>query len=135
MTLNAQEAMQLKTDVEILKASTNQVITALGESTEAQKENTKLIHSLLIEMRERDVRDEYKAKEIDEIKVSIKLTDKSLTRYIEDNKEPLSKLNKHYKRKDQFISGITSTWGKIAAGAILIGAAYVLGFDLTKILK
>jgi hypothetical protein len=135
MTLNAQEAIQLKTDVEILKLSTNQVITALGESTEAQKENTKLIHSLLIEMRERDVRDEYRAKEIDGIKEAIKLTDKNLSGYIKDNRENLGRLSRRYDLKDKFITGITSTWGKIAAGAILIGAAYVLGFDLTKILK
>lgn len=135
MSLTQQEAIQMKTDVEILKSSTSQVLQAIGESVTAQKENSKLINELVIEMKERDVRDEYRAKDLDELKGYISRVDGDVKNYIEIHHDSLEKLSQSQRAKDAFYKSVTSTWGKVFAMLLIAACAYVLGIDLTKVIK
>jgi len=135
MPFTQDEAIRIKSDVEGLKHSTISVLTAIGESVTAQKENTKMITDLVIELRERDVRDEYRGKEI--LVLDEKLD--SLTNTVENNKAEyvpaLTKLIASQLWWDKFWDNANSTWGKFAGVAIILGVAYALNIDLTKIVS
>jgi len=135
MSLTPQEQIQMKVDVEGLKTSTAQVLAAIGKSTEAQEENSKLITELVIEMRERDVRDEYRKKDYDDLKGHMGRIDKTITAYIETHHNSLERLSKNQQARDNFVKSATSAWGKVFAMVFIAAMAYVLGIDLTKVLK
>lgn len=139
MSLTQKEVNQMWTDVEMLKLSTSQVLNAIGESVAAQKENSELINALVIKMTERDVHDEYREKELDELKDYISRVDDDFKTYREDHHDSLEKLSQSQKNKARFYNGVfkgvTSTWGKFFAMILIAACAYVSGIDLTKFIK
>lgn len=135
MVLTQQEQIQIKTDVEILKSSTAQVLEAIGRGTEAQTKNTEAMASLVVEMKERDVRDEYSAREIAEVKGFIGRVDKEQREYAETHRDSLKRLKGAQDNVDAFKKSVTSSWGKIAAMIIAAAIAYGLGVDLSVFSK
>lgn len=128
MSISQQEAEVIRAEQVFLKEQVTDLVSAL-------KDNTKSVGEMLLEMKERDVRDEYREKEFIELKEYIVKIDDKITDYIE-SKEPIVEWAKRRKEfYDSLVSGITSSWGKLVGAAIIIGVAYVLGMDLSKLIK
>jgi chromosome segregation ATPase len=128
MSISQEEAAQIRTEQTFLKEQVSELVNAL-------KSNTERVGEMIAEMRERDVRDEYREKEFEELKTAIHDTNSKIDSYIK-SKEPIVEWAKRRKEfYDGLVSSITSTWGKIVAAAILIGVAYAVGLDISKLIK
>ena len=125
---------QVKTDVEELKRTTTTVLSAIGDNAKATRENTTIVNEMLISMRERDVRDEYRMKEIQAIGNKADTTANNLNEYKERHRESLVKLERSQANWAGFWVSVNSTWGKMFGVAIIIAFALAIEIDLSKLL-
>lgn len=126
--ITPEEAAQIKSDHNLLKDQFSQLVSALHD-------NTMKTGEMLLEMKERDVRDEYKEKEFKALKLAVDSTNIRITDYIEQN-EPLLLWAKKKKAFNENVwSNIGSTWGKMAGALIVVAIAAALGLDLSSIVK
>ena len=131
MPISADEAIRMKTDIEILKNSTTQCLIASKDAANASKLVAEQIGNLLLEMKEHDIRDEYRAKEFNELKESIK----TVNTLIEATLQVFNRSKDMQKRIDSVWDGMSSNLGKLAVIALIIGIVYMLGLDPSKIIK
>jgi len=125
---------QVKTDVEELKRTTTTVLSAIGDNAKATRENTTIVNEMLVSMRERDVRDEYRLKEIQNTGEKVDNTSQALTDYKERHRESLTKLERSQANWLGFWVSVNSTWGKMFGVAFVIAFAYALDVDLKALL-
>lgn len=125
---------QVKTDVEELKRTTTTVLSAIGDNAKATRENTTIVNEMLVSMRERDVRDEYRMKEIQVIGEKVDNTSQALADYKERHRESLTKLERTQANWIGFWVSVNSTWGKMFGVAIIIAIAYAVEIDLSRLL-
>ena len=138
MPVTPEDYHKIRTDVEVLKSESTQVLKAIGEGTAQTKENNVLINRLINKMDSHDIRLEFEAKERDEERAYVrKIETKVDTVNLRlDNMMPVyqkSKISQESKQK--FYDSINSTWGKMAGALIVIAIATALGLDLSSILK
>ena len=134
MSFTAEEAVQAKIDIGILKNSTSQVLKAIGDNTEQL--------SLLVSKFEKDnVRREYEAKErlddketINQLSLKVDIVNSRLDLYIDGIKPTITRLQRKHEATDNFKKSMGSTWGKMAATALISAAflfvAYALGIEV-----
>ena len=134
MSFTAEEAVQAKIDIGILKNSTSQVLKAIGDNTEQL--------SLIVSKFEKDdVRREYEAKErlddketINQLSLKVDIVNSRLDLYIEDIKPTITRLQRNHEATDNFKKSMGSTWGKMAAAALISAAflfvAYAFGIEV-----
>jgi len=141
MAFTQDEASRIKSDVESLKASATNVFSAIGEGAAAQRENTKtlkentiLLNELLVAFSKREVRDEYREKEMLSIHEEVKDIKDTVNLNRKEYMAPLERLKRSQGRVDRFWEGATSNWGKMTAFALIISVAYALNIDLSKLL-
>ena len=134
MPFTHEEATQIKIDVEILKNSTSQVLNAIGENTEQ-------LSSLISKMDQGDIRREYEAKErledketINQLSLKVDIVNSRLDLYIDDIKPTITRLQRNHEATDNFKKSMGSTWGKMAATALISAAflfvAYAFGIEV-----
>lgn len=126
MPISPEEAAQMRADQAFIKEQITHVVEALHQ-------NTKVSGEMLIEMRERDVRDEYREKEFSELKEAVKSVDKKIDDYIESEKQVIDWARSRKQFYDSLLKGMTSTWGKMAGALIIIVFFAAIGIDLTKL--
>ena len=128
MSFTAEEAVQAKIDIGILKNSTSQVLKAIGDNTEQL--------SLLVSKFEKDdVRREYEAKEpVNQLALKVDTVNARLNSYIDDQKPIMTRVKQKHESIDNFKKSMGSTWGKMAATALISAAflfvAYALGIEV-----
>jgi len=134
MSFTAEEAVQAKIDIGILKNSTSQVLKAIGDNTEQL--------SLLVSKFEKDnVRREYEAKErlddketINQLSLKVDIVNSRLDLYIDGIKPTITRLQRKHEATDNFKKSMGSTWGKMAATALISAAflfvAYAFGIEV-----
>lgn len=134
MSFTPEEAVQAKIDIGILKNSTNQVLKAIGDNTEQL--------SLLVSKFEKDdVRREYEAKErledketINQLALKVDAVNSRLDSYIDDQKPTMTRVKQKHESIDNFKKSMGSTWGKMAATALISACvlfiAYALGIEI-----
>lgn len=128
-----EDIIQVKSDVDSLNKSMNLLVTSISDSVEAQKATSKNVNDLILQMKERSIREEYKEKEIERIKDNAKRVENTLVAYVDSNAEPMQKLIRSQALKESFFASATSSWGKVAAMIVIVGVAYVLGIDLSNL--
>ncbi len=128
MSITSEEAAQIKSDHNMLKDQFSQLVSALHDNTSKTGE-------MLLEMKERDVRDEYKEKEFKELKEAVQATNNRINEYIESKEPYMSWVKKKKEFNDNMFNGITSTWGKMVGALVIIAIAAALGLDLSSIVK
>jgi len=133
--ISQDEALQIKTDIEVLKTSTKQCLEATTKSAEASAKVADQIGNLLIEMKERDVREEYRTKEVTELKELIGFVDTRIADFIETEAPTLARSKLRHNTVDSIIAGFTSNVGKLLLGFVVVGVMYSLGLDPTKMFK
>ena len=134
MSFTAEEAVQAKIDIGILKNSTSQVLKAIGDNTEQL--------SLLVSKFEKDdVRREYETKErledketVNQLSLKVDTVNARLDSYIDDQKPIMTRVKQKHESIDNFKKSMGSTWGKMAATALISAAllfvAYALGIEV-----
>ena len=128
MSISSEEAAAIRAEQAVLKESVSQVVEALHE-------NTKVSGEMLLEMRERDVRDEYRDKEFAELKQAVLKVDKKIDDYIDDKQTIIDWAERRMSFYDKMLSGMTSTWAKMLGAILVVGVLMVLGLDVSKIIK
>lgn len=128
MSISPEEAAQIKSDHNMLMNQFTELVSAL-------KDNTAKTGEMLLEMKERDVRDEYREKAFVALQGSVSETNKRIDKSIESNEPLLSWVKKKKEFNDSIWSNISSTWGKMVGALLLIALAAALGFDLSSITK
>lgn len=128
MSITSEEAAQIKSDHNMLKDQFSQLVSALHDNTSKTGE-------MLLEMKERDVRDEYKEKEFKELKEAVQATNDRINQYVESKEPYISWVKKKKEFNDNMFNGITSTWGKMVGALVIIAIAAALGLDLSSIVK
>ncbi len=123
------EALQIKTDIEVLKTSTKQCLQATTRSAEASAKVADQISNLLIEMKERDVREEYRTKEITELKESVIVVDSRIAKFIESETPTLTRSKARHLTIDEIKKGFSSTMGKFLLLAAVAGIMFSIGLD------
>ena len=133
--ISKDDAIQIKTDIEVLKTSTKQCLEATTKSADAQTKVAEQIGQLLVEMKERDVREEYRTKEITELKEAVITVDGKIDDFIEKEMPTLTRCKARHKRIDKALEGLSSNVGKLIAIALVVGVMVMLGLDPTKLVK
>ena len=128
MSITSEEAAQIKSDHSLIKDQFSQLVAAL-------KENTSKTGEMLLEMKERDVRDEYKEKEFKELKDAVNKVDEKITNYIDHHETLLAWTKKKKEFNENVWVNAGSTWGKMVGALIVISIAASLGLDLSSIIK
>ena len=129
------EALQIKTDIEVLKTSTKQCLQATTRSAEASSKVAEQISDLLIEMKERDVREEYRTKEITELKDSVALVNTRIVDFINSETPTLARSKARHSTIDEIKKGFSSNMGKFLLIATIAGLMFSIGLDPTKMFE
>jgi len=121
MSLTQQEAAEIKANVHALEKSYDQTITAI-------KDNTKAVNDLVIEMKERDVRDEYLKAEVDLVKQDL--------HQFKKHADPILQKSKGWQ---DFFGKISDSMGgsigKLILALIGLGVLAMLGIDFSGYIK
>lgn len=126
MSITPEEAAEIRAEHQTLKEEVSKVVSALHENTVTTRE-------MLMEMRERDVRDEYRQKEFEDLKNAVNTVNEKIDNYIE-NKQPIldwASGNKDF--WDGVKSGFQSNTGKFIFVILVFGVAMALGIDFSNI--
>lgn len=117
----------LKTGLALVEKGMTDMLAANAKNAAAQSELTGSVNKLLIKIAERDIHDEYHDKRM------LKVDD-----FIDKSLPVINRTRRSQQRYDNFISGITSGYGKmvitIVSGALLLSLAVALGIDV-KLLR
>lgn len=128
MSISQEEAAAIRSEQAFLRDQVTQLVSALHDNTEK-------VGEMLSEMKVRDKQDEYREKEFAELKDKFGELDARISEYIK-LKEPIVEwVERKKKFYDALWASITSTWGKLIAAAFVVGMAYALGLDLSKVFK
>ena len=125
MSLSHEEIADIKADMRVVKDSINTVLESQAANTEAQTEVAKQISGLLIEFKERDVRNEYLTIEVKSIAAKQEV--------FESYARPILV---SAKSKQDFRQKITDSMGtnigKLILAIFAAGAFVMLGVDITQ---
>lgn len=125
MSLSHAEIADIKSDLKVVKNSMVNMSNAQTENTKAQTEVAKQISGLLIEMKERDVRNEFLTTEVKQI------THRQIG--FEDFARPIlikSKEKQDFKQK--ITDSMGTNTGRLIIVVFVTGALLILGVDPTK---
>jgi len=111
-----------------------QLLDTAKQLLEAQKNNIDSITHLINEMKNHDIRGEYRDKELSELKARLIETEKKLELYIENNRDPLKALSDSQDKKKTFNKSVTVRWGQVFTTIVLVFIAYSLDVDLSRLL-
>jgi len=131
MSISPEEAVQIKSDIEVLKNSTTQCLQATENAAKASQLVAEQISNLLLEMKEHDIREEYRAEELKQLRGSIDLVNNKIDEYI----PVLTRAKSQQDFNDGIKAGMSSTAGKLAMIAAIIGAMYLLGINPPSFIK
>ena len=136
MSFTQEEATQIKVDIEVLKQSSAQVVTAIAESVEQTKENNSLINSLIHKMDEHDLRREYEEKEREEEKKFVRhleLRIDEVNARIDGFMPVITESAKVQERKKKRMETFDQTWVKLLAGLVFAAICAFIGIEITKV--
>tara|TARA_R110002096_G_scaffold66306_1_gene161365 strand:- start:23562 stop:23948 length:387 start_codon:yes stop_codon:yes gene_type:complete len=125
MPLSQEEVVDIKTDLRVLKSSISDMSMAQTENTKAQTAVARQISNLLIEMKERDVRDEYLATSVSDIK-------ERQDEFEAFSRPIIVRTKKHHDFRDKVKDGFGSNAGKLLFLVFAACVAYALGIDPSK---
>lgn len=121
------EFYELKTGLSLLESRMSDMSKALTKNLETQTSTSENINKLLVKMAERDIRDEYNEDKR-----------KKFSEFMEASAPIINRAKRGQDRVDNFVSGVTSGYGKlfitILSGALLLSLAVALGIDV-KLLR
>lgn len=125
MPLSHEEVTDIKADLKIVKNSMMLMSDAQTKNTKAQTEVAKQISGLLIEMKERDVRNEYLTKEVKTI------SERQIN--FEDFARPiLIRSGSVQEFKQKITDSMGTGTGKLLLAILLAGFLFLIGVDPTK---
>lgn len=128
MALTSKEEVDIKSGMIILERSVSDLTRMQSQNTAAQTKLSDGITELLVEMRERDVRDEHLKSEVSIIK-------SEHTAIMAEYLPVMQRAKRSQQRWDSFWASVTTNWGRLASIAIVVAIAMALGLDITKIFK
>ena len=134
MTMTPEDLYTIKHEVTELKSSVSSVLSAMGESALAIKENTGTMNEMLLELRERDVRDEYNKEKAEALTEKVCKLECHINDYILKHADDLKQVNENHKNKKAFTRTLTSTWAKILALVIVIALATGVEVDISRLM-
>lgn len=131
--ITKEEAIEIKTDIALLKQSTSDTLSAIHEQADSQKELLQGMTELTIEIREdrakreaheesREVQDKYVQDQINENK-------KRLDYFTENYKQPIEKLIISQNRWKTFVDAIFSKAGTTVFIIVIVAILYLLGVN------
>jgi len=146
MSFTPEEATKLKIDVEVLKNTTEQVLSAIGENTSQQKESGELISKLILKIDSHDIRREYEAKErledkeeVSGLKESVAQVNERIDSYITSVAPIIARSKTRQDSIDNFKNSMNTTGGKmlmVLIFTVITGfLSAALGLDLSSIVK
>lgn len=121
MSLTAKEAAEIKATVNALEKSHDQTIVAI-------KENTQAVQELVVEMKERDVRDEFLKAEVQSVKAEQK--------QFEEFSRPILVRSKRWQDfTDKIYGSMGGGIGKFILAIIGLGFLAMIGVDIAGLVK
>lgn len=123
MTDKTDEIGTIKTNMALLSQSVTQLSNAQTKSIEVQTNLAVKMGDLLMEMKERDLRDGFLREKI----LQMEERQKSIAT---DVLPVVLRAKASQDGWDKLKGSVLSTWGKVAGGVILLAIAYALGLDL-----
>ena len=117
-----EEIADIKADMRVVKDSMNKMSEAQTLNTEAQTEVAKQISGLLIEMKERDVRNEY-------LTIEVKTIGTRQIAFEEFSRPILTKAKAKQDFKQKIIDSMGTSTGKLIYIVLITGALLLLGVD------
>ena len=131
--ITQEEAESLRSKVSNIELLVTQCVEASKESALASKEVAQQINGLVIEMRQRDVKDEYRDKQADILTDRFDRMNNRFEDYVKAESEVLKRVKRSHDRFDKFVDGMTSNNGRILSIVIIAFIAWALGLDLETI--
>ena len=119
--MSYEDSVDIKSSIIILNNSMSQL-------SDSQTKLSNTMTEMLLEMRERDTRDEYLKEKVSEI-------DSRQREIIEKTMPIIERAKAGQDNIDKFKSALFSSWGKMASVGLVIIVAYILGVDISKWLK
>jgi hypothetical protein len=119
---NNEEIADIKADMRVVKDSMNKMSEAQTLNTEAQTEVARQISGLLIEMKERDVRNEY-------LTIEVKTIGTRQVAFEEFSRPILTKAKARQDFKQKIIDSMGTSTGKLIYVVLITGGLLLLGVD------
>ena len=126
MSITPERAAQIENEQSFIKEQISQVVIALNNNTEK-------VGEMLLEMKERDVREEYREKEYEAMSDRVLFVDAKIDEYIKVKQPIIEWATRRKEFYDSLWGSIRSTWGKMIAVFVIAGVAMALGLDLSAI--
>jgi len=131
--ISKEEAESLRSKVGNIEFLITQCVEASKESALASKEVAQQINGLVIEMRQRDVKDEFRDRQVDTLAMRVDTMNSKFEDYVKTESEVLKRVKRSHDRVDKFIDGMTSNNGRILSIVIIAFIAWAIGLDLETI--
>lgn len=125
MPSSHEEIADIKANLRVVKDSMVSMSKAQTENTKAQTEVAKQISGLLVEMKERDVRNEY-------LTIEVKQIGNRQIGFEEFARPILIKSKARQDFKQKITDGIGTDTGKVILGIFIVGMLFIFGVDPTK---
>lgn len=125
MPLSHEEVTDIKADLKIVKNSMMLMSDAQTKNTKAQTEVAKQISGLLIEMKERDVRNEY-------LTIEVKTISERQINFEDFARPILIKSSSVQEFKQKITDSMGTGTGKLLLAILLAGFLFLIGADPTK---
>ena len=130
MPITNEEVIDIKSSMIVLTRIVSELTDAQINNAASQSKLAESITALLIEMREKDIKDEHLKEEVKEIRGN-------QNRAMDYAMPIVRRAEVNQKRADAFKASIESGWGKMIAGAIVAASllllAQALGIDLQTV--
>lgn len=125
MPLTHEEIADIKADLRVVKDSMLEMSNAQTENTKAQTDVAKQISGLLIEMKERDVRNEY-------LTLDVKKVNERQVGFEEFARPILVKAKSWQDFRQKILDSMGTGTGKLILAIFAAGFLYMVGVDPTK---
>jgi hypothetical protein len=125
MPMNPEEIADIKADLRVVKDSMIAVSDAQTANTKAQTEVAKQISGLLIEMKERDVRNEY-------LTIEVKNISAKQVSFEEFANPILTKSKAKQDFKQKIVDAMGTNTVRLICAVLFAGALFLLGVDPTQ---
>ena len=122
MSLSHEEIADIKADVRVVKDSINTVLESQAANTEAQTEVAKQISGLLVEFKERDVRNEY-------LTIEVKNISAKQISFEEFAIPILTKSKEKQDFKQKIVDAMGTNTVRLVCAVIFAGALFLLGVN------
>ena len=122
MSQNNEEIADIKADMRVVKDSINTVLESQAANTKAQTEVAKQISGLLVEFKERDVRNEY-------LTIEVKTINGRQLAFEEFSRPILLKAKARQDFKQKIIDSMGTSTGKLIYIVLITGILLLLGVD------